>query len=146
MAQLTFPVTKDGLVVPVLIGLSGQMTAALVAVGRPIAAPIPGRGLLDTGTDVTAVAPSILRQLPIAPATRTSTHTVGGQVPIALFEVSLSIFDPRVPTSSWLTQSDMLVMELPAALPNVDVLVGLDLLLQTNLLLKGPARQFTLDF
>jgi hypothetical protein len=146
MAQLRFPVTKDGLVVPVWIGLSGRMTSALLTAGRQIAPPIQATGLLDTGTDVTAVAPWVLQQLAVPQAMMTSTQTVSGQVKVSLFEVSLSILDPNLTSSPWLTQSDILVMELPSVLPNVDVLIGLDVLLQTNLLLEGPARQFTLVF
>jgi hypothetical protein len=88
----------------------------------------------------------MLQQLAILPAMMTSTQTVGGQVKVSLFEVSLSILDPSLASSPWLTQSDPLVMELPSVLPTVDVLIGLDMLLQTNLLLEGPARQFTLAF
>jgi hypothetical protein len=40
----------------------------------------------------------------------------------------------------------MLVSELPTVLPDADVLVGLDVLLQLKFLLDGPAGQFTLDF
>jgi hypothetical protein len=146
MAQLTFPVSPDGLAVPVWIGLSGLVTSALLAAGRQIAPPVQARGLLDTGTDVTAVAPSILKQLAVPQAMMTSTQTASGQVKVWLFEVSLSILDPSLPSSPWLTQSDLLVMELPSLLPNIDVLIGLDLLLQTNLLLEGPAGKFTLAF
>jgi hypothetical protein len=146
MAQLRFPVTKDGLVVPVWIGLSGRLTSALFAARRQIAPPVQATGLLDTASDVTAVAPWVLHQLAVPQAMMTSTHTASGQVKVSLFEVSLSILDPSVASSPWLTQSDLLVMELPSVLPNMDVLIGMDLLLQTNLFLEGPARQFSLVF
>jgi hypothetical protein len=45
-----------------------------------------------------------------------------------------------------LTEPDLLVMELAAVLPNVDVLIGLDVLLRYKLLLDGPVRQFALEF
>jgi hypothetical protein len=45
-----------------------------------------------------------------------------------------------------LTRGDLVVMELIKPIPNVEVLVGLDILLDCRLLLDGPARQFTLDF
>jgi hypothetical protein len=64
---------------------------------------------------------------------------------VSLFEVSLSILDSNL-ASPWLTQADLLVMELPSALANIDVLLGLDVLLKTTLLLEGPARKLTLDF
>jgi hypothetical protein len=45
-----------------------------------------------------------------------------------------------------LTRSDLVVMELTDAIPDVDVLIGLDIFLDCRLLLDGPGRQFTLDF
>ena len=45
-----------------------------------------------------------------------------------------------------LTRSDLRVMELANPIPGVEVLIGLDILLDCRLLLDGPARQFTLDF
>src|ERR1051326_3131676 len=72
MAQLTFPVTQAGLAVPVWIGLSGDATDALLAAGQPLVPPAAARGLLDTGSDVTAVAPWILQQLAV-PVTSTSS-------------------------------------------------------------------------
>ena len=40
----------------------------------------------------------------------------------------------------------MTVSELSASLPDADVLIGLDLLLEGKLFLNGPIRQFTLDY
>jgi hypothetical protein len=44
-----------------------------------------------------------------------------------------------------LTCPDLLASELTTALPNVDVLVGLDVLLVCRLTLDGPVRRFTLE-
>jgi hypothetical protein len=45
-----------------------------------------------------------------------------------------------------LTRRDLIVMEMPSPIPGVDVLIGLDVLLDCKLLLDGPARSFTLEF
>jgi hypothetical protein len=45
-----------------------------------------------------------------------------------------------------LTRDNLLVMEMPSPIPGVEVLIGLDILLDCKLLLDGPARQFTLEF
>jgi hypothetical protein len=146
MAHLIFPVTSAGLAVPVLIGLSGTEMAALQAAGASIPAPILARGLLDTGSGASAIAPWVVRQLGLAPLARTSTHTAGGRVPVDIYRVSLSIVDPSQPGSPTLVEADLVVSELTTALPDTDVLIGLDVLLGCRLLLDGPGRQFTLDF
>lgn len=146
MPQLSFQVTNSGLAVSVLIGLDGKTTAALHAAQMPIAPPIQARGLLDTGSNVTAIASWIVQQLALRPATTTVSHTAGGPIKVDLIEVSLSITDQSVPGSPWLTQPDLLAMELKSAPPDADVLIGLDILLISKLLLDGPARQFSLSF
>jgi hypothetical protein len=65
---------------------------------------------------------------------------------VNIYKVSLGITDPTQPVRTWLTQPDLEVTELTTALPDTDVLIGLDVLLDCKLLLDGPARQFTLEF
>jgi hypothetical protein len=147
MARVTFPVTPAGLAAPVRIGQHGPATAARIAAGNQPVLPVQARGFIDTGTNVTAVASWVLQQLGAPTASVTSTHTVAGQVPVQLYRVSLGITDPGLPHGApWLTVPDMLVMELTTTLPDADVLIGLDVLLDCKLLLDGPARQFTLEF
>jgi hypothetical protein len=143
---MTYAVTGAGLAVPVWVGLDGKTTAARYAAGRPIATPVRLRGLVDTCSDLTAVAPWVFQQLAIAPASSATTHTAAGPVAVRLYEVSLSIDDPGQSGQFLLTQPDLVVMELSAVLPDADVLIGLDLLLRGEMLLQGPAQQFTLDF
>jgi hypothetical protein len=130
----------------VLIGLDGKTTTALLAAGQPIGPPVQVRGLLDTATSVTSVVAWVLQRLGLAPTSSATTQTASGVVPVRLFTVSLSITDPTLPASSWLTQSDLLVMELTTVLQDTDVLIGLDILLACKLILDGPARQFSLEF
>ena len=44
-----------------------------------------------------------------------------------------------------MTEPDRLVMELTTALPDADILIGLDVRLGCQRLLDGPGRRFTLD-
>jgi len=59
--------------------------------------------------------------------------------------VSLSIVGPTGMGPS-LVQPSLEVVELTTPIPNIDVLLGMDVLLQCRLLIDGPARQFTLMF
>ena len=144
---MTFPIQPDGLLCDVLVGLDGQTTTRLHAAGQAILPPVRCRGLIDTGTDVTCVAPAVLRRLGLNnPAHRTKTHTVSGVAAVDLFEVSLSVADLANLPGPMLVLPSLQVLEVPGTLPNLDVLIGMDVLLTARLLVDGPGRTFTLDF
>jgi hypothetical protein len=100
---------------------------------------------LDTGANITSIAAPVLRQLGLTSISAGTTQTASGAVGVNLFMVSVSITDPAQPGSPWLTQADLLVMELATLLPDADVLIGLDVLLKYKMALDGPGRQFTLE-
>jgi hypothetical protein len=132
MPQLTFRVSKDGLALPVWIGWDKNTTDAALAAGQPILRPIQARGLVDTGSDLTAVAPEILQKLGLPVAGTASTHTAAGPVLVKVYEVSVSITDPNLPGSPMWTEGSVLVHELVTKLPDVEVLIGLNLLLRAQ--------------
>jgi hypothetical protein len=146
MPQLIFPVQSDGLIVDVLIGLDGATLSTLVGAGRPVPRPIRARSAIDTGSDVSVVSASILQQLGLPVHHQTTTQTVAGTVNVNLFKVSLGITDIADPGAPELVEPNLLVMELPASLLKIDVLIGLDILLGCKLVLDGPTRRFLLDF
>src|SRR5262249_49228583 len=127
------------------IGLNGNDTATLVVAGQPVPPPIATRGEIDTGASVTAVAPWVLRQLALRPAGFAANQTASGTVQVDLYQVSLSITDPANPGGPMLAHPTLLVSELAVTLP-ADVLIGMDVLLECQLLLDGPAGRFTLIF
>ena len=146
MDSLCFPLSPDGPTLDVLIGLNDQDSAALLLSGRSIRAPLRLRALIDCGTDVTAVAPRVFQQLGLLSAARATSYTAGGQPKVRLFNISLSISGPLGTAGPMLHREDMLVSELAVTLPNVEVLIGMDILKQCLFILDGPGRQFTLAF
>jgi hypothetical protein len=94
---------------------------------------------LDTGSSTTAVASWILQQLGIPRKLTVSSHTAAGVISVALSEVILSITDPTQAGSPMLTRPTLVVSELATVLPDADVLIGLDVLLQLKLVVDGPA-------
>jgi hypothetical protein len=102
--------------------------------------------LIDTGTDISAVDPGILGALGLTPFDRVTTHTVGGQVSVGRYKISLSIFGPARAAGPVLLRTEWTVMELPTLLPNINALFGMDLLSECRLIVDGPARQFTMEF
>jgi hypothetical protein len=145
MAHSTYPVTPAGLAVPVLVGLGGKATAALHAAGQPIPPPVHARGLLDTCSDLTAVAAQVLQQLAIPSIASGNMRTAAGSGQVGMYQVSLSIASLAQAGGLLLTEPTLLVAEIPTALPDTDVLIGLDILRRGRLWLDGPAGQFTLE-
>lgn len=145
MAQLTFPISGSELWVDVRVNLSAPDLVNVQTAGGPAPPSVFARAQIDTGSNVTVVAASIIGRLGIAPVVHTTTQGIAGPVSVRLFRVSLSILDVTQPHLPWVTEPDLLVMEAPPN-PPVDILIGMDVLLGCRLLVDGPARQFTLDF
>jgi hypothetical protein len=146
MAQLTFAIPSGELKLRVLIGHGRKAMIPLLAGGPPLPAPVWTEGVVDTGSNITCVTPGVLQRLGIVSIGQSGSHTVGGQTAVNLFEVSLSIPPATNVPGPMLTRRDLCVMEMPSVIPGVEVLVGMDILLDCRLLLDGPARQFTLEF
>jgi hypothetical protein len=145
MPTLTFPVVTAGLAVPVYVGRDAPVIAASVAAGLGPGPLVPAQGLLDTAADLTAIVPKVIQALGVGVAHTVLTSTAAGPVTVDVYAVSLSITDPTVPGAPTLTVPSLLATELAAPLPDADVLVGLNVLLQGKLMLDGPARRFSLE-
>ena len=145
MAQLTFPVVTDELLVDVRVNLHAPALAGLRAAHRPAPVSVVARGIIDTGSNASGISTSVLQQLALVPYVQTQTQGIGGSVSVQLYRISLSIFDAAQPHLPWFVQPDLLVMELPPGLP-VDVLIGMDVLLGCRTLVDGPDRLLTIDF
>jgi hypothetical protein len=140
---LTFPITRDGLVVDVLVNLEAGALIPLWQAGTH-PPPVQCRGLIDTGTDITAVSLTVLQRLGVPRVIQTTTHGIGGSVSADLYEVSLHIFDPQQTTLPWLPHPSLLVMALPPGFP-FDALIGLDIIRTCKMIVDGPAGQFTME-
>jgi hypothetical protein len=146
MPHFAFPLSADGLIVQAVFGLNGPDTAALVQTGRPIPRPVQVRSMLDNGTDATAVAPHVFQKLGLKSGLSGMSHTAAGQVAVNLYRVSLTINGPAGIAGPVLVLPDLLVSELTASLPNIEALIGMDVLRQCLLILDGPGKQFILGF
>jgi hypothetical protein len=100
---------------------------------------------MDTGTDVTAVAPWVLRALGLSLAGSAQTHTAAGAVQAGVYRISLSILSPTG-SGPMFTAPQMLATEVVNAPPGIEVLVGLDVILQGVFTVDGPKGFFTFAF
>ena len=145
MVRLAFPITRVGLTLEALVGVDGSTMAALQQAGQPITPPVHVRALIDTGTDITAVSAPVIRRLAIPQKVQTFSQTASGLVRARLFNISFSVPDPLGIASPFVLPQ-LLVMELTAHLPDIDVLIGLDVVASWQLNIDGPARSFVVEY
>ncbi len=144
MPQLTFPIGPDGLVVDVLVNLDASELLPLRASGQSHP-PLVGKGVIDTGSNVSGVTPAWLGQVGGQSVGTTSTTGIGGSYPVQLYRVSLHVWDARNPALPWFSHPTLLVMDLPPWVSH-QVLIGLDVLLDCKTTVNGPAGRFSLGF
>jgi hypothetical protein len=144
MPRLTFPFRPDGLLVSAVLGLSAPDMAANQ--GGAAAAPtlVHVRGMIDSGTTITAVVPRVLAQLNVPRGPAVDTTTATGIVQVYFYEISFTIYDQA--SGVTLTRRNWTVTSLLHDLPDVDILFGLDLLREVVLTVNGPGQAFFLDF
>jgi hypothetical protein len=146
MSQLTFPLQAGEPKLTVVVGLHHQGMMDRLAAGLSLPAPHWAKGVIDTGSSITCITYDVIQRLGTPPVGQTSTHTAGGPVSVRLFYVGLSIPPAGNLPGPMLMRSNLLVMELIDPPPDVEVLIGLDILLDCRLLLDRPGGYFTLDF
>jgi hypothetical protein len=145
MPHATFPVTQDGFLLPVVIGLTGLATRNLMSAGQPVPRPILLQGEIDTGSNITCVAARVLSQLGLSAASGShTTQTVAGSHAARLFEVSLGIPAVGALKSSLLVLEHLWVMEWTPPSPVTEVLIGRDVLPHLLMVIDGPRQEFTL--
>jgi hypothetical protein len=144
MPQLSFPFDRNGMMVDVLLSCGGDRLKQLLDQNAPVPAPVWARGMIDTGTNVSAVSLTLLRQLGIEGGKEVKSEGIGGEFVTRSYEVSLTIADKAAPAGPTYSPPDVSVIHLDAA--GVDVLIGLDLLMACRLVIDGRAGLFTLEF
>jgi hypothetical protein len=144
MPQLTFPIVPDGFVVDILVNLEVSELLPRRASGQSCP-PLAGKGVIDTGSNVSGVSPTLLRQLGVQSVGTTSTTGIGGSYPVRLYRVSLHISDLQNLGLSWFSHLALTVMDLPPWLAH-EGLIGRDILLTCKTIVDGPGGFFTLDF
>ena len=145
MAQLTFPIVARELKIAVLINIAASDLVLLQAANQPSPQSVTAVATLDTGSNVTCVSSAIIQQLGLSLSTSSTTSGIGGPVSVRLFRASLMIVDPTQPQVPWYVVADLEVMELPPG-SRVNVILGMDVLLNFRLFIDGPGQTFTIDF
>ncbi len=147
MPILKLQQTVEGFELEVLVGLDQQDITALQAVSHAVPPMLRLRGLIDTGCTISAVSPVVIQHFGIGYYGSRSSTTASGLVRVNLCSVMLAIAGPTGVTGSQpLLFPTLLVSELTQPLPNIDVLVGQDVLKECLFFADGPRQEFFLTF
>ena len=146
VAQMTFPIVAGELSLTVLVNVGTQRAADLLSSGQPIPRGVWVTGSIDSGTTLSCVSRTVLRQLGLTPVGQGTSQTASGQLVADVYRVSFSIPPYQNLPGPVLTRADVKVMELATLLPGVDMLIGMDLLLTVETTVDGPGGQFTIEF
>jgi hypothetical protein len=146
MPQLRLPIVGGELALTALVNVGTQAGDELLASGQALPRGVWGAAVIDTGTTLTCVSRAELRQLGLTPVGQGRSQTALGPMVADVYRVSLSLMAYPGSPGPMLTFRDMKVLELSPLIGGVDVLVGRDVVLTCNMIVEGPAGQFTLDF
>ena len=146
MPRYTYPMTSDGPIVPIVIGLDQAAVAILAAAAISIPAPFHGKAIIDTGSNVTAVSASFLHAFQLIQTSGLQTVTASGPAPARIFKASLSILPPSNSSGPLLTHPSLIVMELTHPPDECDVLIGRDVLDHYDFHYDGPNRLIHITF
>jgi predicted aspartyl protease len=145
MPHLTLPLTSDGPVVEVLIGVTPSQSRSLTVAGQPVPGPVTARGLIDTGASVTCIDSQLVRTLGLQPSGSTLLMLPvpsGGAQQYQEFEISLILLHARLNYSI----GTLTVVAAPLTAQGIEVLLGRDVLKSCLLVYDGEAASFTLAF
>jgi hypothetical protein len=146
MPTLTGPITADGAVIHVLIGVSEARRQVLLRIGFPVPAPSAIRAVLDTGSFVTLADAQAIASLGETSYDRQQFFTSAtGVTPHVrdVYNLSLTLLDDGgAPLAYWPSVDVLPAVFLPT--DAVHGVIGRDLLGTAVLHFDGKAGAFTL--
>jgi predicted aspartyl protease len=143
MSFVTVPIGAAGPLVEVHVALSTPRIDALKAKGRTWPPPVPAKALVDTGSSLTTVSPRIATVLGLIPTGQIDVNSATtGQTPrpCYLYDVCLAFVRPTLIVLG----ATIPVAEVELANPDIDMLLGRDMLAQCLCVYDGRAGAFTL--
>ena len=146
MATLTGPITADGAVVNILIGVSEARRQTLQRVGFPVPAPSAVRAVLDTGSFVTLADVQAIVPLGVTHFTRQRflTSATGTRPQVRnVYRLSVTLLDDGGATLAYWPSVNVLPgIILPS--DTIHGVIGRDLLATTVLHFDGKGGAFSL--
>jgi hypothetical protein len=148
MPALDLPITAQGALVNVYVGVSLPRAEALKKLGQSAPALVPGIFLIDTGASGTCLDSALLRQLGIHPSGCVDVQTPTTQgVPHVCEQYDVSIYIPGAdPSKGGLYVPALAVLDTPLSTQGIDGLIGRDVLSQCVLIYNAGLKVCTLAY
>ena len=148
MPIITGEIVRDGAIIDVLIGVSGNRQSRLLSVGFRVPATIPVRAVIDTGSHLTGLMPSVFRALEIQPfrylPIRTPSTKPDSPHWCDQYDVSLTLVSGEV--LKYLPSVHAIASEDFDEEEGVQALIGRDVLDLCVFSYYGPHQKFSLAF
>lgn len=138
------PLIQVGAVFHIEVHVPPQIAQALSDQGKPIPAPVPGMGLIDTGATLTAVHQPALQSLGLNPVSTVELGTANGRVTQSMYPARIVI-----PTKGRVVDMPVVGVDLSGQQIQIDppqpliVLIGRDLLASWVMIWNGPSGCWT---
>jgi hypothetical protein len=148
---LSGPITPDGCLVDLLIGLAAGNVRQRRQAGQPIPPPVAVRALLDTGAqascaDPQALAPLIALGLHRTRLILTNVPALGGISVGSEYAAGLTIVHPSGDARANLVLRHWPVVEVPLGPLGYQALIGRDVLSRCLFIQDGPGNTFLLAY
>jgi hypothetical protein len=147
MPVISRPITQEGAVISVLVGVNDTRRRLLLARGSPIPPPTPVLAVIDTGSFATGFRPEILRALGIEPFRRIPILTPSTRPDAPhicdLYDVSLTLI---AGTTQRRLRSLVAIASQDFGEHGIQALIGRDVLNHCVFSYFGPHGTFELSF
>lgn len=148
MPHFTLQISPQGALLDAVVGVSAPRHAALVAAGQVVPNAVPIRALVDTGSSITCIDPSVLQTLQLSPTgnTQITTPSTGSHpVNADLYDVGLLI-PPGATNQAPLLVHTIAVICAELTSQGFHALIGRDVLAQCVFSYNGSFGWFTLAY
>jgi len=147
MPILTAKCQREGLVVPVVVGVSVPRELALKKTGKRVPDPVKVVGLIDTGASQTAIDAQVVEKLNLSATGSIGVSTISKEKTPRTFEQFDVILDVVIPPQDVTAVSVTIpVISVHLETLGVQILLGRDVLRESILIYNGQTDSFSAAF
>jgi hypothetical protein len=144
MGRMTLPFSSNEIRIPVLVSWHTVRVEEGIVSRHTV--PVAWRNaVLDTGSNITIISNQLVKELDLERTDNRESQTAGGVQTVALYRVSLGLQPIFGLTETVILSDNIFVAVFPEDIPDVDVLLGLDVVSRVRITIDGPASVVTIE-